>query len=195
MRTIRATRVQLLAAGTITVVTLLGAAALPVLGQDPSPSAEPAAGAPTEKPGKGPKESHAPEVDVTLQGTVSATTDAAGETTYTLSSGGTTYTLSAGPPWFWGDKNPLKGAVGKSVTIVGEQEQGTTEVDVRSIDGTAIRGEGRPPWAGGWKVVGKVHPGWAQWKVDKEAAKAQQGHGRPSWAGPKDEEPSESAQP
>ena len=81
----------------------------------------------------------------------------------------------AGPPWYWGDKNPLKGAVGKTVTIVGEQSG--DEVDVQSIDGTAIRPPGKPPWAGGPLGVGSSHPGWSQAKAtrmkDKIAAKQQ----------------------
>jgi hypothetical protein len=56
------------------------------------------------------------------------------------------------------------------------------------VDGKTIREPGRPPWAGGWKVVGEKHPGWSQEKADrqaaKDAAKAERGAGRPSWAGP-----------
>ena len=82
------------------------------------------------------------------------TTDAKGETGYTLTVGSTAYTLDAGPPWYWKDKHPLKPFVGKSVVVVGEQGQGTTEVDVQSVDGKAIREPGKPPWAGGWMRVG-----------------------------------------
>jgi hypothetical protein len=43
---------------------------------------------------------------------------------------------------------------------------------------------GRPPWAGGWKVVGRDHPGWSQEKWDrwqaKVADKAKQ-HGVECW--------------
>ena len=83
--------------------------------------------------------------------------------------------LSAGPKWWWGDASPLAGAVGKTVTIDGEQAEGSDEVDVLAIDGTAIRAAGKPPWAGGWKVVGERHPGWAQWKVDKVRPGPRQG--------------------
>ncbi len=48
---------------------------------------------------------------------------------------------------------------------------GGTEVDVQTVDGTAIRAPGKPPWAGGWKVQGEKHPGWSQAKADKFKAK------------------------
>lgn len=176
---------------------LLAALALPALGQTGSGGAQvvaaPEATAPaaSAKPGKGPKAQHVPEVAITLHGTVVAATDADGEASFTLTSGGTTYELEAGPSWWWGDKNPLKSSVGKTVTIVGEHAQGSTTVDVESVDGAAIRDPGKPPWAGGWRVVGSKHPGWAQWKVDKAGATAAKGHGRPSWAGPKTPDASE----
>jgi len=146
------------------------------------------------KPDKAAKaeKSHAPEHPVTLTGVVKAASGEEGG--YTLTVGSTVYELSAGPKWWWGDANPLAKAVGKTVKIDGEQEEGSTEVDVLAIDGTAIRAAGKPPWAGGWKVVGPKHPGWAQWKVDKaaqrDAAKAEKGNGPPPWAGPKSPEPS-----
>lgn len=138
--------------------------ALPTLAADPS--ASPGAG----KPDK-PKASKEPETPVTLTGTVGTSTNADGEQQYTLQSGGTTYTLEAGPSWFYGDKHPLKPFVGKSVTVEGEKAAGSNEVDVKSVDGTVIRGEGKPPWAGGWKRVGKIHPGWSQEKADRFKAK------------------------
>jgi hypothetical protein len=138
--------------------------AIPVLAASPSPSGGPAAGK-----DKGPKGSHPPEVQVTLKGTVAATTEADGAASYTVTADGKTLRLEAGPKWFWGDKNPLKAFVGKSVTIVGEQSG--DEVDVQTVDGTAIRAPGKPPWAGGWKVVGKAHPGWSQAKADAAAAR------------------------
>ena len=75
-------------------------------------------------------------------------------------------TLEAGPSWYWGDHHPLAPFVGKHVTVVGEQATGSTEVDVHSVDGTVVREPGKPPWAGGWKAVGKIHPGWTQEKAD-----------------------------
>lgn len=152
--------------------------ALPVLAASPSPTG---AAAPTDEP----KATHGPlateaakpakdnedgaedEVAVTLKGTVHATTDTDGESSYTLESGGTTYTLDAGPAWFFGDAYPLKAYAGKSVTITGEGATGSTDVDVLTVDGKALREPGKPPWAGGWKVVGKVHPGWSQDKADR----------------------------
>ena len=142
---------------------------------EPSASAEPAerteeenggTGKPDKapKPDKGPK---TPEHPVTLTGIVGQPDGEEGE--YTLVVGVKVYQLSAGPKWWWGDANPLAGSVGKVVTIDGEQAEGSDEVDVLAIDGTAIRAAGKPPWAGGWKVVGEKHPGWAQWKVDKHA--------------------------
>src|SRR3954471_17044459 len=182
--------------------------ALPVLAASPSPSA--GAAAATHKPEgthgphatKGPKapgdkeNGGADEVAVTLKGTVQATKDTDGESSYTLQSAGTTYTLDAGPSWFFGDAYPLAPYAGKSVTITGESPTGSTEVDVLTVDGKTLREPGKPPWAGGWKVVGKVHPGWSQEKADRQAAKAAAGHGRPSWARPKaSDEPDESEAP
>jgi hypothetical protein len=108
---------------------------------------------------------------ITLHGTIQSATDAEGESSYTLTDGGKTYTLEAGPSWFFGDNHPLKKYVGKNVTVEGEIAAGSTEVDVTSVDGVALREPGKPPWAGGWKVVGKVHPGWSQEKADRFKAK------------------------
>lgn len=112
-----------------------------------------------------------PSAPITISGTVATSTDAEGKTTYTLTDGGKTYTLEAGPKWFFGDDYPLDPYVGQNVTVVGEIAEGSTEVDVKSIDGTALRGEGKPPWAGGWKAVGERHPGWSQEKADRMKAK------------------------
>jgi hypothetical protein len=110
-------------------------------------------------------------VDVTVTGTLGARTAADGTTEYTLTSGDTTLLLGAGPAWFFGDAYPLAPFVGKQVTITGEQKKDPTSVDVLTVDGTALREPGKPPWAGGWKVVGKDHPGWSQEKADRHAAK------------------------
>jgi hypothetical protein len=148
----------------VAFVILAIVVALPALAADPSPS---------PGPGKSDKakESKAPKTEVTLTGTLATSTDAEGKTSYTLQSGGTTYTLDAGPPWFYGDKHPLKAFAGKIVTVVGEHATGSTEVDVRSVNGTTIRSPGKPPWAGGWKRVGSAHPGWSQEKADRMKAK------------------------
>lgn len=121
--------------------------------------------------GKGQDKDKAPKAPITLDGTIEATADADGQTAYTLTDGGKTYTLEAGPPWFFGADHPLKPYVGKSVRVEGEVAKGSTEVEVISIDGVALRAAGKPPWAGGWKVVGKAHPGWSQEKADRFEAK------------------------
>ena len=149
---------------------------------EPDESAAPADGAakpaaePEEngKPDKADKEDKdkTPEHPVTLQGTVTTGTDDDGDANYELTSGGKTYQLDAGPPWFYGDNHPLKPFIGKSVTITGEAAEGSTEVDVLTVNGTVIREPGKPPWAGGWKQVGENHPGWSAEKAARWAAKA-----------------------
>jgi hypothetical protein len=151
----------------IALFAVAAAVALPALGASPAPSGAAAA---SDHPGKGPKGSKEPEVAVTLRGTVAKTTDAEGDTTYTITADGKTLRLEVGPPWFWGDHHPLAAVVGKTVTITGSQSG--DEVEVATVDGTTIRGAGRPPWAGGWKAVGSAHPGWSQDKADRFAEKA-----------------------
>jgi hypothetical protein len=128
------------------------------------------AGQPSAPPGQA-KDKAKAEKPITLHGTIQTSTDADGATAYTLTDGGTTYTLEAGPKWFFGDNHPLKPYVGKNVTVVGEIAEGSTEVDVESVDGKALREPGKPPWAGGWKRVGSIHPGWSQEKADRMKAK------------------------
>ncbi len=132
--------------------------AVPVLAGQPSGPP----GQSKDKPAKNP---------ITITGTVQSSTDADGDVLYTLRDGGTTYTLEAGPKWFFGDNYPLKKYVGESVTIEGEVAEGSTEVDVISVDGVALREPGKPPWAGGWRVIGASHPGWSQAKADRFEAK------------------------
>jgi hypothetical protein len=143
--------------------------ALPALAADPSPS--PAG------PGKSGKAQKAKveTAPITLTGTVAAATDAKGKASYTIRSGGTTFTLEAGPAWAHGANHPLKKYVGQSVTVVGEKAANSTEVDVTTVDGTAIRAAGKPAWAGGWKKVGQSHPGWSQEKADRAKAKGKSG--------------------
>jgi hypothetical protein len=188
-----------LGGGALVLACVLAAAtAIPVAGQDPSPaptpSAKPGNGPPSQKPGSGPRTDKArqpkvAELAVTLTGKVGTRTDTDGATVYTLTVGATVYDLHVGPPWWWGENHPLKGLVGKTVTITGERAEGSAAVDVFTVDGKTLREPGKPPWAGGWKVVGPKHPGWAQWKADKAAArdawKAQGRGGPPPWAGPK----------
>lgn len=169
-------------AATVAAVAAVGALALPALAASPSPST-PSGSAPgksgeehgngnTNQDGRGPKASHEPETPVSVQGTVSRSTDAAGHTSYTLHAGGTDYVLSFGPWWFWGDKNPLEDFVGKSVTIAGHGEGANGEIDVSSVDGKLLRDPGKPPWAGGPKVVGASHPGYKAWKAAQDRAAA-----------------------
>ena len=66
------------------------------------------------------------------------------------------------------------------------------------MDGKACASPASPPWAGGWKVVGKDHPGWSQEKWDrwqaKQAAKAKQ-HGTTCWPPGQCKDKSDDAEP
>ena len=131
--------------------------AAPVLGANPSP-----------KPAKADK---GPELARTLTGTIATAIDAKGRATYTMVVDGVTWELSAGPKWFWGANHPLAPYVGTSVQVTGTYHAGENELDVVTVDGKALRAEGKPPWAGGPKAVGSSHPGWKDGKPGK-------GHGR-----------------
>jgi hypothetical protein len=146
------------------------------------PIPQPDAGVEPGKPDKADKADRqkVPEVPVTLTGSVGSTTDADGETVFTLTSGGQTFELEAGPLWWWGADHPLAPFVGRTVTVSGETRTGSGEIDVQAIGGTTIRESGKPPWAGGpWKI-GERHPGWKPWKVLGEDGRPGlgQGHGR-----------------
>jgi hypothetical protein len=67
-----------------------------------------------------------------------------------------------------GDNSPLAAWVGQTVEVTGSHHPGAMErqLDVETVNGAAIREAGKPPWAGGWKVVGEAHPGWKAWKAD-----------------------------
>jgi hypothetical protein len=134
--------------------------AAPVFGA--SPSSRP------EKAQKG------DEVAVTITGQVSARADAKGRFTYSMTADGVTWDLSAGPKWFWGTANPLAAFVGMTVVVAGTHRAGDTDLDVATVNGKALRAAGKPPWAGGPKVVGAIHPGWNHGRP----AKAGKGHGR-----------------
>ena len=109
---------------------------------------------------------------ITISGTIEAATGDKGRKTYTLADGGKTYKLEAGPHWFFAEgAYPLDKYVGESVTVEGEIAAGSDEVDVISVNGTPLREPGKPPWAGGWKVVGAKHPGWSQEKADRFESK------------------------
>ncbi len=160
------------------LAVLLAALAVPALAA-PSPRADgapaaPAAEAsadPSPKTPRGPKpkgpKAKVEQAPITLRGTVRAARDADGRREYRLTSDGTTYVLDGGPAWWYGEDHPLEPFVGRTVTITGGVAEGSTEVDVATVDGEAIRAAGRPPWAGGWKVVGERHPGWSQEKADR----------------------------
>lgn len=144
-------------------VALLLLVGVPVLAAQPSGA-----------PGQNKDKDKTPKSPITLNGTIekSAAAGEDGDSQYTLTDGGTTYTLEAGPKWFFDEgAYPLDKFVGKSVKVEGEIAEDSTEVDVISVDGTALREPGKPPWAGGWKVVGEKHPGWSQEKADRMKAK------------------------
>ena len=143
------------------IVALLAAVAVPVFAGGQGNQNAP--GQAKEKVAKNP---------ITISGTIEVAAGENGKDAYTLTDGGTMYSLSAGPSWFFGNNNhPLRPFVGQSVTVDGEVAEGSTDVDVLAVNGTALREAGKPPWAGGWKVVGKKHPGWSQEKADRFQAK------------------------
>jgi hypothetical protein len=158
--------------------------ASPTLAPTATPAATPAPAA-TAAPKASPQETGKPDKDkekgpekaITLTGKVGESTNGKGWKVYTLTVGSTVYELGAGPPWFWGDKNPLAAYVGKTITVVGTTRQGSSEIDAETVDGKALRGPGRPPWAGGPWVVGERHPGWKDWMAGGKPGHGQ-GHGR-----------------
>lgn len=182
MRTPRpARRLVLLVAGLGVAAAL---AAGPVFGVDPVPGPDSTdtgrQGPPITPPGQAKQKDKqkVPSTPITVSGTVATTTDADGRTTYTLDADGTTYELGAGPAWFWGSDHPLAAYVGKQVDIAGEIREGSSEIDVETVDGVALRAPGKPPWAGGPKAVGERHPGWKAWKAAHPDGKPGNGHGR-----------------
>ena len=151
------------------LVALLLIAVVPTLGADDSSPAHASSGK-TDKPGngKGPREAG---IAVTVTGTVQAGKNEKGRPTYTLTAGGRTWTLSAGRSWFAGANDALKNVAGKSVEIKGTHTPDSTELDVESIDGVAVRAAGKPAWAGGPWTVGASHPGWKDWMADGKPGK------------------------
>ncbi len=104
----------------------------------------------------------------TLTGVLHTGTEADGDRTYLV---GDTR-VDVGPLWFWGAGNPLAGHVGSSVSVTGHVDLGEPaaknktkktsdgpEFEVYKVDGKTVRTQGKPPWAGGPKVVGARHPG------------------------------------
>ena len=128
-----------------------------------------------------------PETTITVRGPIAKTTDAEGETSYTLTANGKTYRLEVGPPWWWGANDPLASKLGGTHEVTGEVEGTANELEVFSIDGTTVRSPGKPPWAGGPKVVGERHPGWKAWKAAHDKTRGPKG--------PKDNQPDENEGP
>jgi hypothetical protein len=119
------------------------------------------------------QKTHPSEQAVTVHGTIQKTTAPDGKGAYTLVANATTYRLSDGPEWWWGANDHLASNVGKTVDVTGEVAQGSTDIDVLSIDSKALRAPGRPPWAGGPKAVGEKHPEFKESKGrDKATEKA-----------------------
>jgi hypothetical protein len=166
----RERRSLLLVAG----LAALLAIAVPVIAADPSPAPPGQQNKPDkpDKPAKAAKEAKGPEVDLTLTGTVTKSTDEKGRPTYTITVDGVAWELSTGPKWFKGANDALEAQVGKSVQVSGKHHEGDHELDVATINGQAVRAEAKPPWAGGPSVVGASHPGYKSWKAAKDQAKA-----------------------
>ena len=111
-----------------------------------------------------------------LSGVVRQVEDADGDTEYELVTETGAVRLSVGPPWFWGDDHPLVPYVDSQAEVTGVTDDGQPapqanervrdradrepSFDVFTINGHQIRSPGRPPWAGGPRVVGERHPGF-----------------------------------
>ncbi len=152
--------------------------AVPSVGPSAAPNAAPSVvpkSAATPKPAEAAETPDADEVVTTLKGVLTTKKDAEGEVDYYIGD----VQLSVGPPWFWGAKHPLVGLVGQAITMTGHMETGNPvkakakanatakdagpEFEVLTVNGKTIREPGKPPWAGGPKVVGPSHPGYAGW--------------------------------
>jgi hypothetical protein len=115
----------------------------------------------------------------TTTGTVVLVADEDGRDGYYLQmEDGSRIELDFGPPWFWGDESPLAAFLDQTVAVGGSMRDGVSEqaadvaperatagpsIDVETIDGERLREPGKPPWAGGPKLVGKTRPGFAGW--------------------------------
>lgn len=133
-----------------------------------APSVAPRSAA-TPKPAEATDTPDADEVLTTLKGVLTTKKDAEGDVDYYIGD----VQMSVGPPWFWGAKHPLTSLVGQTITVTGHMETGNPakanakdvgpEFEVLTVNGKTIREPGKPPWAGGPKVVGPSHPGYAGW--------------------------------
>lgn len=140
----------------------------PALLATPTDSPEPTA---TPRPEKATETPDADEVITTLTGVLATKKDADGDVEYSIGD----VRLGVGPPWYWGERHPLAGLVGQTITVTGHMETGKPakagakakdagpEFEVLIVNGTVIRAPGKPPWAGGPKAVGASHPGYTGW--------------------------------
>ena len=174
----RSSKVILAAAGGLVAAIVM--AGVIALGSTQSNGAPPAAAAALHQTDTDSDDDAALE---TRTGTIQRIEDAEGEdgnVAYELTSDAGTIRLDVGPPWFWGDDNPLEPYVGTEVDVAGRVDDGTPSehanqrarenaerrgaqepsFEVFSVDGNVIREPGKPPWAGGPKVVGDRHPGF-----------------------------------
>lgn len=69
-----------------------------------------------------------------------------GQTGVQLTVGSATYTLRFGPPWFT-PKSSLGSMVGQTATVAGRVHGHS--MHAVSVNGRALRGHGKPPWAAG----------------------------------------------
>lgn len=142
--------------------------------------------------------------DRTVTGTVVMAETEDGRIIYLLDSGdGEPIELRYGPSWFSGELNPLHALVGSSITVGGNLRDGwpnanasdtarehavkTPALRILTLDGER-RAKGKPPWAGGPKAVGEVHPGYAGWsngQADKPEKPEQAGRPDKPGNGPK----------
>jgi hypothetical protein len=146
----------------------------------------------------------------TTSGTIVAEQNDDGSIVYSLQTeDGQLVQLSFGPSWFWGPLSALwpEAVEGASVEIGGNLRDGLPSEDasdvaleqaakdpvlkVDTLNG-AKRAQGKPPWAGGPKVQGAAHPGYAGWSKGQankaagaEKAAKPEKPGRPAHAGPK----------
>lgn len=143
------------------------AAALAVAGvsgavsaQEPAEEAEPTEQAEASTPGS-------EEITETLTGTIVLQENELGRMAYFLDRGdGQLVELRFGPAWFWGELNPLHVLAQTQASIGGLLADDLAEqaavLEVRTINGVE-RATDKPPWAGGPKVQGEVHPGYEGW--------------------------------
>ena len=141
------------------LVAMLVALAVPVLAVKP-----------TSPPGQANRPDKPDMAAISISGAIQQSTDAHGRPVFTVHDGGITYILEGGPSWFYADEHPLSQYVGQVVTVAGKTAEGSGEIDLDTVDGTPLREPGRPPWAGGWRVVGEQHPGWSHGKADRHEA-------------------------